>query len=101
MMNDPAPLPRPDDRALIQNQLWARQMNTVAYRVYSLIFFRPASPSFCSFSSGGYTVPSSSKMIHYEMYGMIPNPKMVLMPMLDAENSDSIVITRSTPPPSP
>ena len=26
---------------------------TVAYRVYSLIFFRPLSPSFWSFSRGG------------------------------------------------
>ncbi len=32
---------------------WMMQRPTVAYRVYSLIFFRPLSPSFCSFSSGG------------------------------------------------
>ena len=46
--------------------------------MYSLIFFRPTSPSFWSFSSAGTTLASSWKMIDAEMYGMMPRPKMVL-----------------------
>ena len=41
--------------------------NTVAYRVYSLIFFRPLSPSFIIASRDGTTEPRSWKMIEAEM----------------------------------
>ena len=40
---------------------------TVAYRVYSLIRFRPLSPSFIIASSDGTTLPRSWKMIEAEM----------------------------------
>ena len=50
-----------------QNALWMAQRTTVAYRVYSLIFFRPLSPSFIMASSVGTTLPRSWKMIEAEM----------------------------------
>jgi hypothetical protein len=40
---------------------------TVPHRVYWLIFFRPSSPSFCSFSKCGMTAPKSWMMIEAEM----------------------------------
>ena len=42
-----------------QNALWTAQRPTVAYRVYSLMRFRPLSPSFIMASSEGTTLPSS------------------------------------------
>ena len=68
-------------------QLWNRHSTTVRYRVYSLIFFRPTSPSFCNFSSGGHTLASSCRMIEAEIYGMIPSPNTVALPKSEAENS--------------
>ena len=64
-----------------QKALWIEQSATVAYRVYSLMRFRPLSPSFIMASSEGTTLPRSWKMIEAEMYGMIPRPKIVLMPI--------------------
>ena len=57
----PLPIIDPDAMAAFGKEAggFADILKTVAYRVYSLIFFRPASPSLVSFSSGGHTVPSS------------------------------------------
>ena len=46
---------------------WTKHNRTVAYLVYSLIFFRPLSPSFMRASREGTTLPRSWKMIEAEM----------------------------------
>jgi hypothetical protein len=43
--------------------------------VYWVIFLRPISPSFESFSRYGQTTVKSCRMIDAEMYGMIPRAK--------------------------
>ncbi len=45
----------------------AAASRTVPTRVYCVIFFRPSSPSFCSFSKYGTTAPRSCMMIDTEM----------------------------------
>src|SRR5262249_61568049 len=66
-------------RNLTRNIDWMMQMGTVAYRVYSLIFLRPLSPSFCSFSRGGETLAGSWEMFDGERYGMMPGAEMGLV----------------------
>src|SRR5690348_17998904 len=62
---------------------------TVIQRVYSVIFFRPSSPSFWSFSRVGETTPSNCRMIDAVMYGIIPRAKTVRRPRLPPENIES------------
>ena len=54
---------------------WTIDKRIVPYRVYWVIFFRPASPSFESRSSAGITTTSSCRMIEAEIYGMMPSAK--------------------------
>ena len=62
MLSRPMAMPRP----------WIAARPTVPKRVYWVIFFRPASPSFCSFSRAGTTTAKSCRMMEDDMYGMIP-----------------------------
>ena len=50
-----------------QKALCTAHKTTVAYRVYSLIRFRPLSPSFIMASREGTTLPRSWKMIEAEI----------------------------------
>ena len=56
---------------------WMIERATVPYRVYCVIFFRPSSPSFASFSKYGITACRSWMMIDALMYGMMPSAKIV------------------------
>ncbi len=81
-----------------QKALWMAHRPTVAYLVYSLMRFRPLSPSFIMASSEGTTLPRSWKMIEAEIYGMIPRPKIVLMPI---EVPPNIATVPNTEPAAP
>ena len=56
---------------------WTIERATVPYRVYCVIFLRPSSPSFASFSKYGMTAWRSWRMIDALMYGMMPRAKIV------------------------
>ena len=56
---------------------WTIDSTMVPYRVYWVIFLRPISPSFDSFSRYGQMTVRSWRMIDAEMYGMIPSAKIV------------------------
>ena len=49
------------------NSDWNADRTMVPYRVYCVIFLRPASPSFASRSSAGTTTVRSWRMIEAEM----------------------------------
>ena len=57
------------------------------YRVYWLIFLRPASPSFFSASSDGTTVVRICMMMEAEMYGMIERASTDMRPIEPPENT--------------
>ena len=58
----------------------------VPYRVYCVIFRRPSSPSFESFSRYGHTTVNSCRMIDALMYGMMPSAKIVTFDKFPPEN---------------
>src|SRR3990172_351377 len=55
---------------------WMIERTIVPYRVYWVIFRRPSSPSFESFSSCGMTTVNSWRMIDALLYGMLPSVKI-------------------------
>src|SRR5437879_2804262 len=67
----------------------------VPYRVYWVIFLRPASPSFASRSRLGMTTVRSARRIDAEMYGMMPSPKIESRLRLPPENRSTM--PRSVP----
>ena len=69
---------------------WTRDSPTVPYRVYWVIFFRPASPSLASRSRVGITTVSSWRMIDAEMYGMMPSANTERRRRLPPENRSTI-----------
>ena len=52
---------------IAMNSDWNAERTMVPYRVYCVIFLRPASPSFASRSSAGTTTVRSCRMIEAEM----------------------------------
>jgi len=64
---------------------WKAERAIVPYRVYWVIFFRPASPSLARRSRAGTTTVRSWRMIDAEMYGMMPRAKMVKLRRLPPE----------------
>ena len=65
---------------------WNAAMNTVPYRVYSVIFFRPASPSLARAWRRGTTTVRSCRTMDAVMYGMIPRAKIVTLESAPPEN---------------
>src|SRR6266566_4489102 len=74
---------------------WMPDSTIVPYRVYWVIFLRPASPSFASRSRLGMTTVRSCRMIDAEMYGMMPSAKIDSRLRLPPENRSTM--PRSVP----